>query len=73
MCRGKTYENLESEVDMESRKSSFGVVFYIRKRPNERGECPIYARITVDGKRSMTIVLTFGMVEHCPKGLIQRH
>jgi len=34
-------------------KNSFGLLFYLKKsKINSRGECPIYLRITVNGKRT---------------------
>ncbi len=31
--------------------NTFGIVFYIKKQKSKKGKAPIYARITVDGKR----------------------
>lgn len=37
---------------MSTLSKTFGVSFYLRKsKANQRGTCPIYARITVNGKR----------------------
>lgn len=36
---------------MKTKSNTFGVVFYLRKYKANRGKSPIYARITVDGKR----------------------
>lgn len=36
---------------MKTKRNTFGVVFYLRKYKTNRGKAPIYARITVDGKR----------------------
>ena len=36
---------------MKTKNNTFGVVFYLKKYKANRGKSPIYARITVDGKR----------------------
>src|SRR5690606_37770861 len=37
---------------MSTLSKTFGVSFYLKKsKANQRGTCPIYARITVNGKR----------------------
>lgn len=35
-----------------TRTNTFGVIFYLKKQKEKEGKAPIYARITVDGKRS---------------------
>jgi len=38
---------------MENKKQTFSILFYlVKSKQNEKGEAPIYARITVDGIRS---------------------
>ena len=31
--------------------NTFGIIFYIKRQKEKNGKAPIYARITVDGKR----------------------
>ncbi|NJO69699.1 MAG: site-specific integrase, partial [Bacteroidetes bacterium] len=31
--------------------NTFGIIFYIKRQKEKKGKAPIYARITVDGKR----------------------
>ncbi len=32
--------------------NTFGIVFYLRRQKEKNGRAPVYARITVDGKRT---------------------
>ncbi|UII20785.1 site-specific integrase [Fulvivirga ligni] len=37
---------------MQTKTNTFGVIFYLRRYKAKKGKSPIYARITVDGKRA---------------------
>ena len=35
-----------------NKMNTFGIVFYLKRQKEKNGKAPIYARITVDGKRA---------------------
>lgn len=42
----------QNKMDMKAQITTFGVIFYLRKyKQSSQGKAPIYARITVNGKR----------------------
>jgi len=40
---------------MESKNNTFSITFFVKRAKSKNGKFPIYARITVDGRRSDNI------------------
>lgn len=48
---GDLFQHRKTFVEMQSQARTFSVIFHLRKAGSEEDKLPIYARVTIDGKR----------------------